>query len=188
MSGSSEPWGWIVGAGVYIDDVDRQVRSVFAGIILGVSSWQSLCFFVSISFAKRMVGPLNQLVQGLRQSDLSQRIEISTKDEIADAASAFNEYNGGMRETVIQVSGAADRVASGSTELDAPEHLLEIRRHDGPSYQPLVDFEAWRVAMLNFSEDLLPHNLTRMQRHNQTDEVFVLAGRCILFVGDGVKQ
>lgn len=72
--------------------------------------------------------------------------------------------------------------------MNAPEHLLEIRRHDGPSYQPLVDFEAWRVAMLNFSEDLLPQNLTRMQRHNQTDEVFVLlAGRCILFVGDGVE-
>ena len=72
--------------------------------------------------------------------------------------------------------------------MNAPEHLLEIRRHDGPSYQPLVHFEAWRVAMLNFSEDLLPHNLTRMQRHNQTDEVFVLlAGRCILFVGDGVE-
>ncbi len=72
--------------------------------------------------------------------------------------------------------------------MNAPEHLLEIHHHDGPSYQPLVDFEAWRVAILNFSPDLLPENLTRMQRHNQTDEVFVLlAGRCILFVGDGVE-
>lgn len=114
-----EPWGWIVGAGVYIDDVDRQVRSVFAGIILGAIIVAIIVFFVSVSFAKRMVGPLNQLVHGLRQSDLSQRIEISTKDEIADAANAFNEYNGGMRETVIQVSGFADRVASGSTELAA---------------------------------------------------------------------
>ena len=70
--------------------------------------------------------------------------------------------------------------------MSAPEHLLEVHRHDGPSYQPLVDFEAWRVAILNFSPDLLPQNLTRMQRHNQTDEVFVLlAGKCILFVGDG---
>lgn len=70
--------------------------------------------------------------------------------------------------------------------MNAPQHLLEIRRHDGPSYKPLVDFEAWRVAILNFSEDLLPQHLTRMQRHNETDEVFVLlAGRCILFVGDG---
>ena len=72
--------------------------------------------------------------------------------------------------------------------MSAPEHLLHIHRHDGPSYKPLVDFEAWRVAILNFSPDLLPENLTRMQRHDETDEVFVLLeGRCILFVGDGLE-
>lgn len=72
--------------------------------------------------------------------------------------------------------------------MNPPEHLLEIHRHEGPSYRPLVDFEAWRVAILNFSPDLLPENLTRMQRHDQTDEVFVLLkGRCILFVGDGTE-
>ena len=70
----------------------------------------------------------------------------------------------------------------------APESILEVKRHDGASYHPLVDFESWRVAILNFSEDLLPENLTRMQRHNETDEVFVLlSGRCILFVGEGTE-
>jgi hypothetical protein len=70
--------------------------------------------------------------------------------------------------------------------MSTPEHLLEIHQHDAPSYKPLVDFENWRVAVLNFSADLLPENLTRMQRHNETDEVFVLLqGRCMLFVGEG---
>lgn len=64
--------------------------------------------------------------------------------------------------------------------------LLEIREHSGDGYQPLVDFGGWRVAILNYSADLLPERLTRMQRHNETDEVFVLlAGCCILFVGEG---
>lgn len=70
-----------------------------------------------------------------------------------------------------------------------PCHLLEILCHDGPSYKPLVDFGAWRVAILNYSLDLLPENLTRMQRHNETDEVFVLLeGRCLLFVGEGTES
>lgn len=64
--------------------------------------------------------------------------------------------------------------------------LLEIHEYDGQGYKPLVDFANWRVAILNFSPDLLPENLTRMQRHNETDEVFVLLqGRCVLFVGEG---
>ena len=63
---------------------------------------------------------------------------------------------------------------------------LEIRVHEGPGYLPLVDYNDWRVAVLNFIDNLLPQNLTNMQRHDETDEVFVLLkGRCILFVGDG---
>ncbi|MCL2340165.1 MAG: hypothetical protein FWC49_00480, partial [Proteobacteria bacterium] len=64
--------------------------------------------------------------------------------------------------------------------------LLEIKEYNGEGYQPQVDFGGWRVAVLNYSADLLPERLTRMQRHNETDEVFVLlAGRCILFIGEG---
>lgn len=67
--------------------------------------------------------------------------------------------------------------------------LLEILTHDDPAFQPLVDFGAWRVAVLNFVDHLLPENLTNMQRHDETDEVFVLLkGRCILFVGEGKDE
>ncbi|MGB5155913.1 MAG: hypothetical protein WBN77_00570 [Desulfobacterales bacterium] len=66
------------------------------------------------------------------------------------------------------------------------EKLLEIREYTKEGYRPVVDFEAWRVAILNFSGELLPENLEAMQRHNETDEVFVLLrGRCILFIGKG---
>lgn len=70
--------------------------------------------------------------------------------------------------------------------LTISEKLLEVRDHNKEGYSPLVDYESWRVAILNFSNDLLPGNIKAMQRHNETDEVFVLlAGRCILFIGDG---
>lgn len=66
-----------------------------------------------------------------------------------------------------------------------PSHL-EILSHEGPGFRPLVDYGAWRVAVLNYVDHLLPQNLTDMQRHDETDEVFVLLrGRCILFIGDG---
>lgn len=69
------------------------------------------------------------------------------------------------------------------------DKLLEVKEHDKEGYLPLVDYESWRVAVLNFSEDLLPENIKAMQRHNETDEVFVLlAGRCILFIGDGDNE
>lgn len=66
------------------------------------------------------------------------------------------------------------------------EHLLEIRSFDGAGYQPLIDYDKWRVAILRYCDDLLPERIFAIQRHNETDEVFILlAGRCILFLGEG---
>ncbi len=66
------------------------------------------------------------------------------------------------------------------------DQLVEIHSYEGPGYRPLVDFQTWRVAVLRYSDDLLPEKLNQMQRHTETDEVFVLLeGRCILFIGEG---
>ena len=70
--------------------------------------------------------------------------------------------------------------------MTIPEKLLDIRTHTHAGFRPLVDYGAWRVAILNYSHDLRPENIDAMQRHNATDEVFVLLrGRCVLFVGEG---
>jgi hypothetical protein len=66
------------------------------------------------------------------------------------------------------------------------EALLQVSEFFGIGYRPLVDYGAWRVAVLRYIDELEPQNIGRMQRHNETDEVFVLlAGRCILFIGEG---
>ena len=69
------------------------------------------------------------------------------------------------------------------------ETLLEIRDYAGDGYQPIIDFGAWRVAILRYHPELEPKEIATMQRHDETDEVFVLlAGRCILFLGEGNAQ
>ena len=65
-------------------------------------------------------------------------------------------------------------------------HLLEISDYTGEGYRPLIDYGQWRVAILRYIDELRPENLGKMQRHNETDEVFVLlSGRCLLFLGEG---
>ncbi|MGP8152794.1 MAG: hypothetical protein ACLQBQ_01440 [Smithella sp.] len=66
------------------------------------------------------------------------------------------------------------------------EHLLEIHNCEGTGYQPLIDYDKWRVAILRYCDELLPKHIFALQRHNETDEVFILLeGRCILFLGEG---
>ena len=67
-----------------------------------------------------------------------------------------------------------------------PTYLIEISDYTGEGYRPLIDYGQWRVAILRYIDELLPENLGKMQRHDETDEVFVLLnGRCLLFLGEG---
>ncbi len=70
--------------------------------------------------------------------------------------------------------------------MSIPSNVLDIQSYTGAGYKPLIDYQDWRVAILNYSDDQLEENINSMQRHNETDEVFVLlTGRCILYIGEG---
>lgn len=67
--------------------------------------------------------------------------------------------------------------------------LVEIREFTGPGYKPLIDFSKWRVAILNYIDEIHPERIEKMERHNETDEVFVLIkGQGILFLGEGNER
>jgi ureidoglycolate hydrolase len=62
---------------------------------------------------------------------------------------------------------------------------LEILEFTGIGYKPVVDYGTWRVAVLNYIDELIPERIERLERHNETDEVFVLwTGQAVLFMGD----
>jgi ureidoglycolate hydrolase len=72
-----------------------------------------------------------------------------------------------------------------------PETMLEVRTYAGEGYMPLVDFKSWRVALMNFKEDFCPERIQILERHPETDEVFVLLRGQVLMIlaeGDGGVQ
>ncbi len=113
------PWRWDIGAGIYLDDVQREVRVLIGTLLGAILLLGFVVFFAAMWLAKRISAPLQELVAGLRSSDLTKRIELKSQDEVAEAAEAFNAYNSGMRETIKKLIDFSGRVASGSTELAA---------------------------------------------------------------------
>lgn len=60
---------------------------------------------------------------------------------------------------------------------------LEIASHNGEGYQALVYFGAWRVAIVNYAPRIAKGNISKIEKHVETDEVFVLLkGNCDLFI------
>jgi methyl-accepting chemotaxis protein len=87
-----KPWGWVIGTGVYVDDLDAQVwtstkRSLIAaGLLLAVT------LLVSILMARSITGPIHRMTAAMRTlagGQLDVEIPgVGRRDEIGDMADA----------------------------------------------------------------------------------------------------
>lgn len=61
---------------------------------------------------------------------------------------------------------------------------MEICDYQGKGYSPLVAYGEWRVAVLRYLDELEPARINSMERHSETDEVFILVrGKAMLILG-----
>ena len=69
------------------------------------------------------------------------------------------------------------------------DQLLAIREYYGEGYQPLIDFGSWRMAILRWEPGSRAEEIEFMERHTQTDEVFVLLeGWATLLIGGNQEK
>lgn len=67
-----------------------------------------------------------------------------------------------------------------------PKKLVELGEWFEPGYKPVLDFHGWRVAMLRHTDVLDVSGLKQVERHRNTNEVFILSegeADLILFSG-----
>lgn len=66
---------------------------------------------------------------------------------------------------------------------------LEILEYNESGYKSLVSYNGWRVAIANHHEKWTDGQITYVERHLLTDEVFVLLkGKGSLYIGDDRKR
>lgn len=60
--------------------------------------------------------------------------------------------------------------------------MIEILEYKEPGFLELMTFQSWKVAMLNYTDELFIENIYYFEAHNETDEVFVLLeGEAIMY-------
>ena len=71
--------------------------------------------------------------------------------------------------------------------VDVPQRLVAVGEYFGVGFKPVLDFEGWRVAMKRYGEGTQPAKFHSVDRHNETNEVFILtAGKAeMLLMEDG---
>lgn len=111
-----KPWGWIIGSGVYIDDVQAEfARQLRDASLLGLGIALLMALLV-VLIARSIARPLQEAVQAMGniasgESDLTRRLDTFGQDEITRLGEHFNRFNGKLQGVIGQLQGAAHALA-----------------------------------------------------------------------------
>lgn len=115
-----ESWGWIIGTGIYTNDILSDISSMQAQIALVflVGAIFSLVFtFLAIS---KIIKPINQsvfLAEKVASGDLTDSLHIEQKDEIGTLANALNRTVSSLGRIVRELSSGSQLLTASSSEL-----------------------------------------------------------------------
>lgn len=114
------PWGWVVGSGIYVDDVDAifQAHLIRGGAIMFVVILSVVIFMLLL--AKNIVGSVNALGQTIAQVAASNDLTLRAKeglDEPGQTARAFNHLMDSFSKIISSVRGNSENVTETAQEL-----------------------------------------------------------------------
>lgn len=129
-----QPWGWIVGTGIYLDDVDRAVQSKEAEIKAAVAvqrngligSMLIMLVLTGVGVAlisKRITRPIVSASQMLKdiargEGDLTRRLLVESSDEVGEMAKWFNVFIENVQRIVRSMADNARQVTASSADLN----------------------------------------------------------------------
>jgi methyl-accepting chemotaxis protein len=122
-----QPWGWSIGSGIYVDDVDTVFREQMlrqSGIALIVLA--GLILF-SVLVVRSIVVPVKsamEVVEALAGGDLTVRPKSDSKDEIGLLLGNVATMTARLKEVITRVAAGANAVANASDQVAATSQSL----------------------------------------------------------------
>ena len=123
-----KPWGWAVGTGVFIDDINAQIlhdiliNSMALLVIAGLMVFAGLRLCTSILRPLRRV---NRTMEQVANADLSVRLNYHSADELGEMAAnidktleVFQSLIAQLVASATQVEGSAEQLASAAVQTN----------------------------------------------------------------------
>ncbi len=129
-------WGWVVGSGIYVDDVKKEVAKMRLQILGGAGVLAALIFAVAWFVARRIKVALDKAIgvsERIAAGDLTTRIEIDSQDETGQLLESLKEMNDGLAKIVGEVRNGADSIATATEQIAAGNADLSQRTEEQAS-------------------------------------------------------
>jgi methyl-accepting chemotaxis protein len=127
-------WGWVLGSGIYLDDVNEIYRQEVVKLLLLGGGLLFVQIVVSLLVARVVVGPINQLKSIIGEveasGDLRKSVEVSDKKELGEMAASFNSLLASVRDSFAEVKSSTDKTAESAGQLNVITEQTKIGVND----------------------------------------------------------
>jgi len=117
-----EPWGWVIGSGIYIDDMQAEfMGQVWKATVVGLVIAAIMALLV-ILIARSIVRPLQDTVNAMAniasgESDLTRSLDTHGQDEVTQLAHHFNAFTAKLRLVISELQVSASALGQSSSDL-----------------------------------------------------------------------
>ncbi|SDT13987.1 methyl-accepting chemotaxis sensory transducer with Cache sensor [Pseudomonas asplenii] len=138
-----EPWGWIIGSGVYIDDLQAEFYDqVRDASLIGTAIALLLAVLVWL-IGRSIVSPLQEAVQAMAniasgESDLTRTLDTHGQDEVTQLARHFNAFTNKLRGVVSQLQASASELGQSSGDLGSNALQAQARSQQQSQQMEMV--------------------------------------------------
>jgi methyl-accepting chemotaxis protein len=110
-------WGWILGSGIYVDDIEEVYSEISFDIYLALFVLVSILLVITYFFAKKMVKPIDRLKDAanrLAVGDAEFTLQSHTKDEIGQLEESFAL----MLSNIKAQAEVANKISEGNLDVE----------------------------------------------------------------------
>jgi len=137
------PWNWIIGSGVYIDDLQAEFRTqVWQASLIGLGIAAVMVLLV-VLISRSIVRPLRSAVQAMAniasgESDLTRSLETLGNDEVTQLSRHFNAFSAKLRAVVSELQQSANALEQSSQQLGSNADQSQTRSQQQAQQMELV--------------------------------------------------
>ncbi len=159
-----EPWGWVLGSGIYLDDLQAQMRAQLLQIVGVVVVLAGSMLVLSYGVAHSIVDGLSAartVANRMAAGDLNHRFTPGRTDDIGELMNAMRDMVKNFRHTVGSVQTGARGVELTAAEIASGNNNLSARTEKQAS---ALEQTATSMARLNSA---VQQNASNAQQANE---------------------
>lgn len=117
-----EPWGWVVGSGIYVDDVDAHFASELKSRLALFVVVFLLLAILSFVIYRAIIGPIDRVAFAMRDiaeggGDLTRRLKGESRGSLAHLADSFNVFADKIETAIVQVNDCSVQLTETSSQV-----------------------------------------------------------------------